>query len=267
MSVSTLTPSSTIQLPGNIQIPQLGFGVYLSPTEITRTSVTYALHAGYRHIDTAQIYRNEKQVGEAVRSFLLEQKGKVQRQDIWVTSKLRDEKGRLPKKLDNVPRVLRESIETICGNNPEMEGYVDLFLIHSPYAGADGRRLQWRGLEDLKREGKTRAIGVSNYIPAHQVVLYIPDSYILGASPLAQGKRKDDPVLKAIAEEVNKTWAQVVIRWSLQHGFIPLPKSDTPERIVANADVFDFSLTPHQMSRLDSLDEDDHVCWNPTLCV
>lgn len=162
MSVSTLTPSSTIQLPGNIRIPQLGFGVYLSPTEITGTSVTHALHAGYRHIDTAQIYRNEKQVGEAVRSFLLEQKGRVRRQDIWVTSKLRDEKGRLPKKLDNVPRVLRESIETICGNSPEMEGYVDLFLIHSPYAGADGRRLQWQGLEDLKREGKTRAIGVSN---------------------------------------------------------------------------------------------------------
>lgn len=162
MSGSTLNISSTVQLPEDIRIPQLGFGVYLSPAEITRTSVTHALNAGYRHIDTAQIYRNEKQVGEAVRSFLLENKGRFHRQDIWITTKLRDEKGRLPKKLDNVPQLLRESVDVICGNETEMGGYVDLFLIHSPYAGVEGRKRQWQELEELKREGKTRAIGVSN---------------------------------------------------------------------------------------------------------
>ncbi|KAJ9094317.1 hypothetical protein QFC19_008002 [Naganishia cerealis] len=153
--------SSKVQLPEDIRIPQLGFGVYLSPAERTTASVTHALHAGYRHIDTAQIYRNEKQVGDAVRLFLEENKNQVCRQDIWITTKLRDEKGRLPKKLDNVPQLLTESVDVICGSG-EMEGYVDLFLIHSPYAGVDGRRIQWQALEDLKKAGKVRAIGVSN---------------------------------------------------------------------------------------------------------
>jgi diketogulonate reductase-like aldo/keto reductase len=161
MSASTLSLSTTVELPQGIHIPQLGFGVYRSPPTVTDKSVTHALQAGYRHIDTAQIYRNEKEVGKAVRHFLAAGGGKVTRRDVWITTKLRDEKGQLPKKLDDVPKLLRESVDAIC-HGPEMGGHVDLFLIHSPYAGPEGRRIQWRALEDLKREVKTRAIGVSN---------------------------------------------------------------------------------------------------------
>lgn len=161
MSTSNLDLATTVQLPEGLRIPQLGFGVYLSPPTVTAKSVTHALEDGYRHIDTAQIYRNEAQVGEAVRRFLAASGGKVRREDLWITTKLRDEKGKLPKKLDNVPQILRESVDVIC-NGQELGGYVDLFLIHSPYAGPEGRRIQWEALEDLKREGKTRAIGVSN---------------------------------------------------------------------------------------------------------
>jgi diketogulonate reductase-like aldo/keto reductase len=161
MSTSNLSLSTTVELAEKLHIPQLGFGVYRSPPTVTDKSVTHALQAGYRHIDTAQIYRNEKEVGKAVRQFLAASGGKVTRQDVWITTKLRDERGKLPKKLDDVPKLLRESVDVIC-HGPEMGGYVDLFLIHSPYAGPEGRRVQWKALEDLKREGKTRSIGVSN---------------------------------------------------------------------------------------------------------
>lgn len=156
---SELSITSTIPLPGDLQIPQQGFGVYLSPPSVTASSVLTALETGYRHIDTAQIYRNEEQVGEAVRAFM-RHRG-LGRGEIWITSKLRDAPGRLSnKRLANVPDLLRESVRKISGG--EDGGYVDLMLLHSPYAGPEGRRVQWRGLEDLRREGKVRALGVSN---------------------------------------------------------------------------------------------------------
>jgi diketogulonate reductase-like aldo/keto reductase len=155
-----LTLKSTIPLPGNLRIPQLGFGVYRSPPELTSRSVTHALEAGYRHIDTAQIYRNEAEVGRAVRDFT--KNTGIGRDEVWITTKLRDARGKFPKKLDDVPMLLRESVERISGTTVEEGGYVDLFLIHSPYAGPEGRAEQWRGLEGLKRDGGTRSLGVSN---------------------------------------------------------------------------------------------------------
>lgn len=152
-----LALTSTISLPSGHQIPHLGFGVYRSPPDRTLASVTTALEAGYRHIDTAQVYKNEAEVGAAIRSFCAS--GKARREEVWVTTKLRDAPGRLGRKrLGNVPDLLRESVRKVAGE----EGYVDLLLIHSPYAGPEGRAVQWKALEALKREGKVRALGVSN---------------------------------------------------------------------------------------------------------
>ncbi|GHJ89847.1 hypothetical protein NliqN6_6249 [Naganishia liquefaciens] len=299
-----LAITDTILLSSGHSIPQLGFGCYRSPPDVTGASVTTALNAGYRHIDTAQVYKNEQEVGDAVRRFCNTPEGggggggggnKVGRREVWVTTKLRDAPGRLGKKrVGNVGDLVAESVRKVAGEGEE--GYVDLFLIHSPFAGPEGRAVQWKALEALKREGKVRALGVSNFGVRHleelagyaeepitvnqievhpwcqqkEIVEYCRQHGIAiqAYSPLAQGTRRHDPVLTAIAQELDRTWAQVLIRWSLQHGFIPLPKSDTPERIASNAQVYDFALSSAQMGRLDGLDEREagRVCWNPTGC-
>ncbi|ORX40314.1 NADP-dependent oxidoreductase domain-containing protein [Kockovaella imperatae] len=270
-----LSLGSTVRLTSGAEIPQLGFGVYLSPPEVTERSVKWAIEAGYRHIDSAQWYFNEEQVGEALRT------ANVPRSDLFVTTKLGHP--------DQIEHRLRESVEKI---HPGADGYVDLMLIHSPTAGPEGRREQWKIMESLVKEGKIKSIGVSNYGLRHlkemqeyakippavnqielhpwcqqkDIVSYCQERGIAleAYSPLVQGTRSSDPYLTAIAEECGKSWAQVLIRWSLQRGFIPLPKSDTRSRIIDNTDVFDFELNATQMSQLDSLDRDEHVCINNT---
>ncbi|WVR04196.1 hypothetical protein IAU60_001196 [Kwoniella sp. DSM 27419] len=271
-----LNPDTTLTLTSGVKIPQLGFGVYQSPPEQTTKTVTAALEAGYKHIDSAQWYFNEEQVGEAIRAS-------GQRGSIFVTTKLGH--------ADKVVERLNESVHKI---DPGSDGYVDLFLIHAPSAGPEQRPKQWKALEDLVEQGKAKAIGVSNYGVKHlkemetyaqirpdinQIELHPwcqqPDivSYceshgiaLEAYSPLAQGKMASDPTLKRVAEETGKSWAQVLIRWSLQRGFIPLPKSDTQSRIVSNRDIFDFELTQAQMDDLNGLDRDEHVCINVTGC-
>ncbi|KAL7270383.1 hypothetical protein RUND412_006914 [Rhizina undulata] len=260
--------SDLVLLPhSGFKIPPLGFGVYKSPPEVCKASCLTALKSGYRHIDTAQYYENEAQVGEAVRESGL------RREEVFVTTKIWGPQGNVEKTLES----LRESVRKIG------LGYVDLFLIHTPSSGKEGRKEMWQALEKLKEEGGARSIGVSNFgvrhieelkefskvVPAvnqielhpwcqqRTVVTYCrKEGIVLEAyAPLVRGQKSEEPALNDIARTHSVTPAQVLLRWSLQHEFIPLPKSDTPERIVENARVFHFELAPEQMMTLDVLDE------------
>ncbi|CAK7233202.1 hypothetical protein SCUCBS95973_008514 [Sporothrix curviconia] len=183
-----------------------------------------------------------------------------------------------------LPR-LRASVRRLC---PGMEApCVDLFLIHEPVIGPEGRRIMWEALVALKKLGETKDIGVSNFGLKHLLQLPAPKPVVNQVelhpwcqhremvdyceangiimqcyAPNARNKKADDPVLQAIAAETGKSPTQVLLRWSVQHGYIPLPKSDNPVRIAANIDVFDFVLSDDQMARLDALgkDGDQPVC-------
>ncbi|OCF76249.1 hypothetical protein I204_03548 [Kwoniella mangroviensis CBS 8886] len=275
MPPTIIHPDSAIILNSGEKIPQLGFGLYQSPPEVTSKTVQSALDAGYRHIDSAQWYFNEEQVGSAIES------SQYPRGQVFITTKLGH--------ADRITELLEESVSKM---DPRDGGYVDLFLIHSPSAGPEKRKEQWKALEDFVNRGKAKNIGVSNYGVKHleqmeqyakippainqielhpwcqqpSIVSYCQTHKIAleAYSPLVQGTKASDPTLSKIAEETGKSWAQVLIRWSLQRGFIPLPKSDTKERIIANRDVFDFELTDAQMQSLNGLDKDEHVCLNHT---
>jgi 2,5-diketo-D-gluconate reductase A len=258
----------TIRLNDGSTIPQLGFGVFQIPPEDTADAVREALEVGYRHIDTAEIYGNEAGVGEAVRSSGLD------RADVFVTSKLSNAAHRP----DDARRAFDDTLEALGFD------YIDLFLIHWPlptlYDGDFGST--WRTLEEFQRDGRARSIGVSNFQVAHlerlaaetdtvpavnQIELH---PYFLNEevrahgeaqgiateawSPIAQGNVLDDPVIAGIAERVDRTPAQVALRWHIQRGTIVFPKSTTPSRIRENFELFDFELAPQDVEKIDNLD-------------
>lgn len=268
-------PNPTVRLNNGIEMPRLGLGVYQSGLgQETRGAVLAALEAGYRHVDTARIYGNEGDVGDAIRQSGLE------RREVFVTTKLwNDDQG-----YDQALRAFDASLERLGFD------YVDLYLIHWP---VPGKRLDsWRALERILKEGRARAIGVSNYMPHHleelhahaevtpavnQIELHpflqrretralcARHSIVVEAySPLTRGARLGHPVVGAIAREIGKTPAQVLLRWALQHDLVILPKSVHPDRIAENAAVFDFELTPAMMQRLDALEEGLATGWDPT---
>lgn len=266
---------STLRLNNGVEIPRLGLGVFRAPRgEETRRAVVQALSVGYRHIDTARIYGNEKDVGTGVRDSGLP------RSESFVTTKLWNE----DQGYDSTLRACERSLKELG-----LE-YVDLYLIHWP---VQGQRLEsWRAMERLLADGKCRAIGVSNFMPHHleellgkarvvpavnQVELspflsqmelrrYCEGKGIAveAYSPLTRGQRLGHPTLVEVARRHGKTPAQVLIRWCLQHGLIVIPKSTREERIRENADVFGFELSAEDMRVLDGLNEDLHVAWNPT---
>ncbi|MFL5358514.1 aldo/keto reductase [Archangium sp.] len=270
-----LNLQSTVKLNNGVEIPRLGLGVFRAPRgEVTRQAVLSALEAGYRHIDTARIYGNERDVGAAVRESGLPRK------DLFVTTKLWNEDQGYESALRACERSLKDlGLE-----------YVDLYLIHWP---VPGRRLEsWRALEKLLAEGKCRAIGVSNFLENHldqllahsKVVpavnqveqhpfLHQPSllRYCAGKgiaveaySPLTKGLRLGDPRVVELARKYGKSPAQVLIRWCLQHDLVVIPKSVHAERIRENASVFDFSLSPEDLRKLDGLNEDLYTGWDPT---
>jgi methylglyoxal/glyoxal reductase len=255
-------------------IPQVGLGVWQAARgKETRSAVLTALRAGYRHIDTARIYRNEADVGAAVRE------SGISRDEIFVTTKLwNDDQG-----FDAALRAFDKSLERLGLET------VDLYLIHWPVAGK--RLLSWRALEQIFADGRARAIGVSNFLRPHLVEL-LRDAKVVPAvnqievspflqhrdarafckengivveaySPLTRGERLSDRSVVEVAREAKRTPAQVLLRWSIQRGLVPLPKSTTPARIVENARLFDFELTPPQMARLDALEEGLATGWDP----
>ncbi|KAJ5512551.1 Aldo/keto reductase subgroup [Penicillium fimorum] len=254
----------------NVRIPRLGFGVYRSPTNQCVQSCLKALDAGYRHIDTAQFYANEAEVGEALRIT------SVPRDQIFVTTKILSPAASVEATYDK----LLASVHKIGG----ADGYVDLFLIHSSSSGSAGRKLLWQALEKLYAEGKARSIGVSNFgvghieemrsyaqvFPPHvnQIELHpwcqqrVIDEYckkngiiVEAYSPIVRNYKANDPALVEVAKKYGRSTQQILIRYALQKGWVPLPKTDNPERIVANADVFGFDISADDMAVLDSFDQ------------
>jgi 2,5-diketo-D-gluconate reductase A len=268
-----------LKLPGDLEIPQLGFGVFQVPPKDTAEIVTQAFNAGYRHIDTAAAYGNESGVGDAIHAAGLD------RDEVYITTKCaNDDHG-----YDQAIRACKASLERL------EVSYVDLYLIHWPVPAHDRYVDTWKALIDLQADGLARSIGVSNFKPAHlerviretgvtpavnQVELH-PRFQQAGLrhehaelgilteawSPLAQGRVLDDPTVVGIADGHGKTAGQVVIRWHLQLGNIVIPKSVTPERIDQNFDVFDFHLSSAEMAAIEALDAGERTGPDPDTFV
>lgn len=263
----SLTLDSTIRLNNGIQIPRFGLGVYqIPPGKATLKVVKYAFKIGYRHIDTAKIYGNEADVGRALKE------SDLRREEVFVTTKVwNSDQG-------------YESTLRACEGSLKRLGlsYVDLYLVHWP---VQGRLVEtWKAMIKLLNDGKAYAVGVSNYsineiketiqtsdtIPAINQVEFHPFLYqkdllqfckkngiqLEAYSPLTRGKRLDHPELVKMAQKYDKTTAQILIRWILQHELVVIPKSSHEERILENSQVFDFHIQQKDMGVLNSLNED-----------
>jgi len=271
----SITITSTITLNNGVEMPVFGLGVFKAGKgEPTTNAVQWALDAGYRHIDTARIYRNEDAVGEGIR------RSAVHRDEIFLTTKLWNHD-------QGYDETLRAYDASLIALGVDV---VDLYLMHWPVS--EKRLDSWRAMERIYAEGRVRAIGVSNFTIRHldelmqhasvtpavnQVELHpfltqpelVEHCGELGIamtaySPLTKGRMLDHPKLAELAVVVRRTPAQVLIRWSLQKGFVVIPKSSNEQRIIENAGVFDFELEDSVMSQLDDLDEGLRTAWDPT---
>jgi 2,5-diketo-D-gluconate reductase A len=267
-----------ITLNDGARIPQIGFGVFQITEDETAAAVSHALDAGYRHIDTAALYRNERAVGRAVRE------SGIPRENIFVTTKVwNTDQG-----YDATLRAFSASLERLG------TGYADLYLIHWPVP-ATGRYVEtWRALEKIQADGLAKSIGVSNFEPAHlerlaaesgvvpavnQIELhpYLAQARLRSIhadrgiatqawSPIARGGKGgllEDPAVLAVAERTGRTPAQVILRWHVQLGAIPLPRSVNPARIRENIDVFSFALGDADMAAIGALDRDGRIGPHP----
>ncbi|MCL1899283.1 MAG: aldo/keto reductase [Promicromonosporaceae bacterium] len=266
-----------IPLNNGVEIPQLGLGTYKVEAAQGRALVRQALELGYRHIDTAAMYRNEREVGQGISDSGLS------REEIFLTTKLNNAYHRHDDALAAFERSLQE-----LGTD-----YVDLYLIHWPLPMYGLYSEAWGALEEIYASGRARAIGVSNFQPAHLETLAETGTitpavnqvevnpYFVNAevtaynqargivteawSPLGRAAVLGDPRLAAIAATHGKSPAQVALRWHLQQGFVVFPKSSHPERLAQNADVFDFELTPQEMGQITALDRDQRSGTHPDL--
>lgn len=270
-----MTTVPAITLNNAVTIPQLGFGTFQIPPEDTRKTTLTALEAGYRHIDTAEMYGNEKEVGQAVRDSGLD------RADVFVTSKL-----------NNGAHAHDDALRAFGRTMDEFGfDYLDLFLIHWPLPGKGDFVETWKALEEIYRSGRAKAIGVSNFQPHHlrrllegsEVVPVVnqieahpyltqDDVRAFGAeheivteawSPIAQGKVLDDPAINRIADRVGKTPAQVTLRWHIQRGDVVFPKSVTRKRIEENFDLFDFELGEGDIGEISALNRNERTGPDP----
>ncbi len=270
-----MTAVPSIALNNGTQIPQLGFGVFqIEPAE-TVEAVTSALKVGYRHIDTAQMYGNEKEVGQAIARSDLDPS------DVFVTSKLNNNQLGYDAALAAFDQTL-----TDLGLDR-----IDLFLIHWPLPTVRNFVETWTAFEKIYADGRARSIGVSNFQPHHirrlheettvppavnqiEVHPYLTQETLRAFdaehgiateawSPIAQGKVLDDPVITSIAQAHGKTPAQVVLRWHVQHGSIVFPKSTNPERMKENFEIFDFELPESDMASISSLNKDERTGPDP----
>jgi 2,5-diketo-D-gluconate reductase A len=272
-----VTAIPDITLSNGQTIPQLGFGVFLVEPKDTEAAVSTALEVGYRHIDTAEMYGNEKEVGQAIRRSGLD------RSDVFVTSKL----GNDAHEPDDARRAFDESLKALGFD------YLDLFLIHWPLPTRyDGDYVStWQTLEEFYRDGRARSIGVSNFQAHHlrrlhgeadippavdqiEVNPYLTQDELRGFcaehqiaveawSPLARGHVLDDPTVDEIARRVGKTPAQVVLRWHIERGDIIFPKSVTPERIKENFEIFDFELSAADVESIALLNRNERTGPDP----
>ena len=270
-----LSIASTRTLNNGVAIPLLGFGVFQATAAETIPAVKWAIEAGYRHIDTAKIYGNEAAVGKAV------QESGVPRESLFITTKLWNSDMRASRQRE----AFTESLKAL-----QMD-YVDLYLIHWPVDNFIG---SWRILEEFLSQGRARAIGVSNFQPHHisallqkakavpavnqieihpnltqkPLIALCEDKGIVceAWSPIGGSwgvQAREEPVLKTIGKQYSKTPVQVMLRWALQRGTIPLPKSVRKERIVENSQLYDFNLTPQDMDKIDALNRDQRYGPDP----
>jgi len=270
-----LTTVPNVLLNNGVEIPQLGFGVFQIKPADTVQAVTTALEAGYRHIDTAEMYGNEKEVGEAIRA------SGIDADDVFVTSKLNNG-------FHAYDDALRAFDQTLAALGTER---IDLFLIHWPLPTVIDYIPTWRALEKIYADGRARAIGLSNFQPHHirkihaetdvppavnQIELHpfltqdelraFDAEHQIATeawSPIAQGGVLDDPTIDQIAKEHGKTPAQVVLRWHIELGNIVFPKSVTPARIKENFEIFDFELTAEEIGMISGLNKNERTGPDP----
>ena len=266
--------SSKVILNNGVEMPWLGLGVFLSNEgEEVENAVKVALQNGYRHIDTAAIYKNERGVGKAIKE------SGVPREEIFITSKVwntdQDYKTTLA-----AYEVSLEKLQT---------EYLDLYLIHWP----KGKRSveTWKALEEIYEKGKVKAIGISNFL-VHHLEEFLPECKIMPAvnqvefhpellqpdlleycqkrgiqleawSPIMKGRVNDIPLMRELGVKYGKKPVQIVLRWDIQKGVVTIPKSIVPERIISNADIFDFEISPEDMARIDKLDKNARIGGHP----
>jgi len=275
MNSKKIKIDAKMKLNNGVEMPIFGLGTFqMRSGKETQQAVLTALEAGYRLIDTAQMYGNEEDVGIA-----LKESG-IPREEVFITTKLWNSEHGYQKALN------------ACEESLEKLGllYVDLYLIHWPVQGL--RNETWKAMETLLEKGKCRAIGVSNYmirhleellansdtVPAVNQVEFSPYLYLKDLlefcwshkiqleaySPLTKGHKLSDPKLVTLAKRYSKTPAQILIRWVLQKDVVVIPKSSHKERILENADVFDFEISPEDIKLLDSFNQNMRTSWDPT---
>ncbi|KAF5871190.1 putative aldo-keto protein [Botrytis fragariae] len=273
--------SKTIALNNGVQMPRIHLGVYMTSGRETETAVSNALAAGYLAIDSAEWYANESQVGSAINKYLNANQN-VKREDLWFTTKLKTNTS-----YDATRKAVKDSLKR-SGLD-----YIDLYLLHSPYGGKKRRLECWRAVEDAIADGEVRAGGVSNYgvkhlqeildskprmIPAVNQIEVHPfntrtditsfcqsNGIVVEAyAPLARALRMKHPKIVSLSKKYSCSPAQLLVKWSLQHGYVPLPKSVTKERIISNGDVDGFEIEDGDVKEMDGLDEYLVTDWDPT---
>jgi diketogulonate reductase-like aldo/keto reductase len=264
-----------VRLNNGVMMPILGLGVYQTKTgEETLNAVSWALSCGYRQIDTAQIYGNETEVGQAIAN------SGILRKEVFITTKLWNADHGYDKTL----RAFESSLNRLKTD------YLDLYLIHWPEGNF--RKDTWKAFEKLYNDKLIKAIGVSNYTvrhlnellsycnvaPAVNQVEFNPYLYqkellefcesnsikLEAYSPIARGEKLKDEKLKMLSSKYDKTPAQMMLRWEIQHGIIVIPKSAHKERIEENANIFDFEISDDDMESIDSFNENFRTCWDPS---
>ncbi|KAJ4352098.1 uncharacterized protein N0V89_007444 [Didymosphaeria variabile] len=285
--MAKLSLTSTLRMPSGYSIPILGYGVYQTPANVAAEVVGHALKIGYRHVDSAVAYRNEAPSAEGINT------SGIPREKVFFTTKIPPKEMSYESAKKHIENSLKET-----GFD-----YIDLYLLHSPYGGKENRIGAWKALVEGVEAGKIRSIGVSNYGVHHLMELesYIKSTneregkdkggclscnqvelhpwlarkdivdwcntrgVILEAyCPIVRATKSEDPLLLPLAKKYNKTTSQVLLRWSLQMGFVPLPKSVTKSRIEENAQLFDFELSAEEMESLDT-GVYEPCAWDPTV--
>ncbi|KAI1142889.1 aldo-keto reductase family 1 member E1 [Hypoxylon sp. FL0543] len=283
MSSTNFSLASKVKLSNGKLMPQIQLGLYMMSGREAKAAVRWALAAGYRGFDSAQMYRNEREAGQAIRDYLSSNTEGITRADVFYTSKLASNST----SYQTVRRSIRQSVEA-CGL-----GYIDLFLLHSPYGGPEARLVSWRALEDAISDGEVKSGGVSNYGVRHieelmaskpriaptvnqiEVHPFNTQTDIRAAcakygivveayAPLARAMRMRHPTIVELSKKYSCTPAQLLVRWSLQHGLVPLPKSAKRERLLENVQVGGFEISDADMEKMDALDEKLVTDWDPT---
>ncbi len=266
--------SSKVKLNNGVEMPWFGLGVFLSNegSEV-ENAVKVALQSGYRNIDTAAVYKNERGVGKAVKE------SGIPREEIFITSKVW-----------NTDQGYKTTLAAFEASLERLQmDYLDLYLVHWP----KGKRSveTWKALEEIYQKGKVKAIGVSNFL-VHHLEEFLPECKIMPAvnqyefhpgllqldlleyckkkgiqpeawSPIMKGRVNNIPLMQELAAKYGKTPANIVLRWDIQKGVVTIPKSVTPERIISNADIFDFELSDEDMVKIDKLDKNGRIGFHP----